>query len=125
VPAPPAGGDRARGDAPTATTSAPAGASVGAVRDYNRLVSVVLGKAKPKTVYESGIVEVEFRIASAGTVASVGVRKSSGSTKIDELVVAALQHTQFPAPPPDMTAEQLFYQIVYTFKPGGIRRQSR
>jgi protein TonB len=123
--APSAGGVSARGDATTPPESAPAGASAGAVRDYSRLVSTILARAKPKTVYETGAVEVEFRIAPDGAITSVGVNKSSGNGKVDDLAVAALQKARLPAPPPGMTAEQLFYRIVYTFKPGGGRGRYR
>src|SRR5581483_2466388 len=71
--APSAGGVSARGEADTPPQSAPAGASAGIARDYSRQVAMVLSRTKPKTVYETGAVEVEFRIGPDGTLASVGV----------------------------------------------------
>ncbi len=123
--APSAGGVSARGEADTPPQSAPAGASAGIARDYSRQVAMVLSRTKPKTVYETGAVEVEFRIGPDGTLASVGVSRSSGNPKVDELAVAALQKARFPTPPPAMTAEQLFYRTVYTFTRGGGRSRYR
>ncbi len=120
-----AGGVSARGEADAPPQSARAGASAGIARDYSRQVSMVLSRTKPRTVYETGVVEVEFRIAPDGTLASVGVSRSSGNAKVDELAVAALQKARFPAPPPTMTTEQLFYRTVYTFTRGGGRSRYR
>jgi protein TonB len=123
--APPAGGVSARGDADTPPQSAAAGTSAGIARDYSRQVAMVLSRTKPRTAHEAGAVEVEFRIGPDGAITSAGVNRSSGNEKLDDLAIAALRRARFPAPPAAMTAEQLFYRTLYTFKPGSSRGRGR
>jgi periplasmic protein TonB len=115
--APAAGGDAARSDAASdAKTSAQAAASPGAVREYARYVAQALAKTKPKGVGGLGTVRVRFVIAVDGALATVGVAKSSGSPKLDDLALGAVRRAKFLTPPPGMTSPQLTYDVPYYFR---------
>lgn len=115
--APPVGGNTARGNsADTPAQSAPATASPGAAREYASYVSQALAKAKPKGVGTYGTVQVKLRISPDGELTSVEIGKSSGSKKLDETVLAAVQRVKLRSPPPGMTADQRWYQVRYYFR---------
>jgi periplasmic protein TonB len=115
--APAAGGDAARSDtASDAKASAPAAASPGAVREYSRYVAQALSKTKPKGTGGLGTVRVKFVIAGDGGLAAVEVAKSSGSPKLDDIALGAVQRTKFLTPPAGMTTVQLTYEVPYHFR---------
>jgi periplasmic protein TonB len=113
-----AGGIAVRGDAPTALApqSAPAAASPGAVREYARYVSQALAKGKPRGFGALGTVRVRLVISPRGGLASVGIVKSSGNRRLDEIAIAAVKHTALPPPPQGMTSAQLTYEVPYHFR---------
>jgi TonB family protein len=115
-----AGGAAARGDVPnTAKQSAPAAASPGAVREYERRLGQAFIAAKPKSagVGRQGTVRImiRLRISTAGEITSVEIARSSGNKRLDDLALAAAQRTRVPVPPAGMTADQLFYVVPYDF----------
>ena len=115
--APATGGDAARSDAVSeAKTSAPAAASPGAIREYARYVAQALAKTKPKGSGSLGTVHVKFVIAGDGGLAAVEIAKSSGSSKLDNIAVGAVQRTRFVTPPAGMTSAQLTYEVPYHFR---------
>jgi protein TonB len=117
IAAPAAGGAAARGDAAVpANTSAPAAASPGAVREYARYVSQALSKAKPKGAGGLGTVRIKFVIAADGSLASLEIAKSSGSSKLDAMALDAVRHAKFPLPPSGMSVAQLTYEVPYHFR---------
>ena len=113
----PAGAAAARSDTPNkAEAKAPAAASAGAVLEYSRNVVQALRKTRPKSVGGSGTVRVKFKIAADGRVTSAEIAKSSGSKKLDDLALDAVQRTKFATPPTGMTSVQLFYEMPYYFR---------
>jgi protein TonB len=117
APAPAAGGAAVRGDAPAETkASAPAAASPGAVREYARYVSQALGRTRPKGTGGFGTAQVKFTIAPSGALASIEVAKSSGSKRLDDTALAAVQRAAFPVPPAGMTVAQLTFVVPYHFR---------
>jgi TonB family protein len=110
------GGAAARGDAPsTEKQAAPAAASPGAVREYERYVIQALVKAKPKSGLCCGTVKVKFRISPDGEISFVEISKSSRNKRLDDEGVATVRRARFPRPPSGMTDEQRFYELPVNF----------
>ncbi|MFZ4807114.1 MAG: TonB family protein [Hyphomicrobiaceae bacterium] len=58
---------------------------------------------------------VRFVIGRDGNVATIEVRRSSGSTEVDESARDFIRRTRFPAPPADVPAKDLDVGIELTF----------
>jgi protein TonB len=86
------------------------------VREYARYVSQALANSRPRGLGAFGTVRVRLVIAPSGGLASVAIVKSSGNMRLDEMAVAAVEHTRLPTPPPGMTASQLTYEVPYHFR---------
>jgi protein TonB len=113
----PLGGESARSDAASETRpSGPAAGSPGAVREYARYVSLALGKAKPKGTGMYGTVRLRFVISAAGGLQRVEVTKPSGTSKLDDMALAAVGRAQFPVPPTGMTEAQRTFEVPYRFR---------
>ena len=111
------GGALARSEKATeSTASAPAAASPGAVREYSRYVTQALARTKPRGTGTLGTVRVKLTIGASGELAVASITKSSGMPQLDELAVAAVRRTRFPAPPAGMTAPQLTFEVPYHFR---------
>jgi protein TonB len=111
-----AGGAAARGDAlHVEKQSAPAAASPGAVREYERYVQQALAKAKPKSGLCCGTVRVKLVISPDGEIASLEVIKSSGNRRLDDAALVAVRRARFPRPPPGMTYEQRWFVFPVNF----------
>jgi len=111
------GGAAARGDALGAEKqSAPAAASPGAVREYERYVSQALARTKPKGGLGYGTVKVKLVISPDGGLASVEIIKSSGNRRLDEAALAAVRRAKFPTPPAGMTDRQRWFEFPYYFR---------
>ena len=112
-----AGGAASRGDSVTERkSSAPAAASVGAIREYARSVHQALGKTKPKGLGTRGTVKVKFTIASTGRLSSLEIAKSSGNNMLDRNALDAVRRALFPVPPAGMSPAHLTYEIPYQFR---------
>ena len=111
------GGALARSEKATeSTASAQAAASPGAVREYSRYVTQALARTKPRGTGTLGTVRVKLMIGASGELAVASITKSSGMPQLDELAVAAVRRTRFPAPPAGMTALQLTFEVPYHFR---------
>lgn len=120
APAAPAGGQAALAISnilPTPASGA-AAASVGDVQAYSVSVVETLAKSRPRAAagMETGTVLVGFEITASGTPLNVRVRKSSGSPRIDNMVIEAIQTTNFPPPPAQATLAQRTYALPYVFR---------
>ena len=111
------GGAAARGDALRAESqSAPAAASPGAVREYERYVIQALAKVKLKRGLGIGTVRVSLMISPDGEIAFLEIIKSSGNSRQDEEALAAVRRARFPRPPPALTDEQRWFQFPVNFR---------
>jgi protein TonB len=111
------GGAAARGDALRAERqSAPAAASPGAVREYERYVIQALARVKLKRGLGIGTVRVSLMISPAGEIAFLEIIKSSGNSRQDEEALAAIRRARFPRPPLGLTDEQRWFQFPVNFR---------
>ncbi len=120
APAAPAGGQAALAISnilPTPASGA-AAASVGEVQAYSVSVVETLARSRPRAAagMEKGTVLVGFEITASGTPRNVRVRKSSGSPRIDSMVIEAIEATTFPPPPANSTHAQRIYALPYVFR---------
>jgi protein TonB len=117
------GGAAARGHEETVTLApdAMAAARAGQRDAYKEaLVRSILEtvRASPprNATGRSGVVRVEFRVRTDGTVGEVRVAQSSSSGALDEVALATMRAMRLPAPPPALAGNQLFYDMTFTFR---------
>lgn len=99
-------------------TAGVAAASRGQIAAYARSVVGALARSAPrgKAAAGRGTVRVVFAIGSDGSIEDVRVKQSSGRSRLDDLAVAAVRGTRFPAPPSGMTLADRTYEIPYHFR---------
>jgi TonB family protein len=112
------GGAAARGtDLRAENKSAPAAASPGAVREYERYVIQALAKVKLKRGLGVGTVRLSLVVSPDGEIASLEVIKSSGNRKLDDEALAAVRRdARFPRPPPGLTEKHRWFQFPANFR---------
>jgi TonB family protein len=93
-------------------------ADAGEIEAYKRSIITALARHKPKVSgpVSRGTVRIAFSIGRAGEPESVRVRQSSGRPELDEAALAAVRSTRFEAPPANMAATDLAYEIPYIFR---------
>jgi protein TonB len=110
------GGVVARSHDGTIVAPAVAAASPGDVDRYARSVRAALARNKPKGRSARGITTIVFVISTNGTVSAARVSRSSGSDRLDQLVLETVQRTAFPSPPAGMRENQRTYVIPFRFE---------
>lgn len=94
-----------------------AAAAAGVARDYARSVMAALSANRPRPIArQRGTVVIAFIVTQDGKLGSSRVAKSSGLSTLDEAALNALRRTQFPVPPPGLSARELDFQIPYLFR---------
>lgn len=101
---------------PSRAPSAPALARSGEVSQFAKEVVAALAKAKPSAPGITGKVTVTVVVAFGGGVRTARVTGSSGREDLDKLALDAAKKAKLPAPPPDVTTDDLFYDVEYDFK---------
>lgn len=109
-------GATSRAAVESAGAAAAASASAGAVSRYAVRVRVALAQNKPRELRRQGTVTITFALDAIGKLRFARVTASSGHGPLDEAVLAAVRNTAFPAPPADMTAQQLTYIVPFHFE---------
>jgi TonB family protein len=91
-------------------------AAPGVVRAYAGALSKVLDRRKPRSRGLRGMVRVQFVVDPVGRPEGLMVLASSGSEKLDELVLEAIRTMEFPAPPPEMSLRQRTFNVPFAFR---------
>lgn len=91
-------------------------AAPGVVRAYARSVSSVLDRLKPKARGMRGQVKVQFVVDPTGRAEPPRVLSSSGNTRLDDIVVAAIARMEFPPPPPEMNLRQRTFNVPFAYR---------
>jgi TonB family protein len=102
--------------APPRAPSAPAQAKSGEVTQFAKDVVAALAKAKPESRGIKGSVTVTVVVAFEGGVRLAKVTGSSGREDLDALALEAAKQAKLPAPPPDVSTDDLFYDVEYKFE---------
>lgn len=109
------GGAAAEGPLPAdKPTTAAAGAAPGEVSRYAADVRRVLARSRPGRNWPAGRLRLTFVVSDAGRVARADVAEGSGNTKLDQLALAWIAATHFPAPPVGLTEIERTYAIPLT-----------
>ncbi|MEM8973354.1 MAG: TonB family protein [Pseudomonadota bacterium] len=90
-------------------------ASKGALRVFARKIARALARSRPGRITITGTVVVAFTLSSRGTLGSVRVRKSSGSSRVDRAAMRAVRRAKFPGPPKGATRKQRSFVVPYHF----------
>ncbi|CAO3381919.1 energy transducer TonB family protein [Azospirillum argentinense] len=124
APKPPAAPAAVPSPSPTTETgpgrasAEPVSASRGAVVDYGAQVWAWIGRHKPEKVVGGGQVTVKLTLGTAGEVLDAAILTSSGDAALDRAALAAVRKASpFPAPPPDLTAEDRVFSVPFLFRP--------
>lgn len=113
------GGAAARAEsAAQQATAGAAAASPGQIAAYAKSVVGALARTAPRTAGTAGrgTVRVEFAIGDDGAIELLKVKQSSGRPRLDDLALAAVRATRFPAPPAGLTLPQRTYEVPYHFR---------
>lgn len=111
-----AGGITAEARVEVAQQAGAAGASAGEVAQFAIAVRRAVGRARPPHAGSKGRVTITFGLTEDGTIRFSHIAKSSGSRRLDEAALVALNGTTFPAPPAGMTDIQRTYTVPYEFR---------
>jgi periplasmic protein TonB len=85
---------------------------------YDGQIASVLKKARVDRYFKKfGKVKFSFTIGLRGELLSREITASSGSTDVDERVIAALESTAFPPIPPEVSKVPLPYKSYFDFTP--------
>lgn len=107
---------------PPRQQSAPALAKSGEVTQFAKDVVAALAKAKPAAPRTkenkaiTGKVQVTVVVAPQGGIRVAKVTGSSGNDALDQLALEAARQAAVPSPPPDVTTDDLFYDVEYSFQ---------
>lgn len=84
---------------------------------YGRLVWKKIAEAKPDGLHRKGSVDVRFSISPTGALTSVEVLHSDGDAAFEALARKTLARAApFPAPPSELTQDDLFFEIPFNFQ---------
>ena len=94
-----------------------AAASPGAMSAYARALTSALARAPPPATRGlPGQLLIRLVVGEDGGVDAATVARSSGSARLDRLVVEAVERVRLPAPPSGMSEKQRTYEMPYTFR---------
>jgi TonB family protein len=111
-----AGGASARSVVVAPSTEAIAGAPPGVINAYRLAVASALARTKPPQGRgQGGTARVVFTIGTSGVVEAVEVQATSGDGVQDQMAIAAVRGTRFPAPDPLLSPAQRTFPISYRF----------
>jgi TonB family C-terminal domain len=65
---------------------------------------------------ETGVVKVAFSLDANGELVSASVRESSGYRRLDKAALKAVKRSRFPAPPSDLSKNELSFTIPILFE---------
>ena len=94
-------------------------ASAGELGAYARQVQLAVARNPPKPprgLNNRGEVVVTFALALDGSIKSAGILTSSGNATLDNVALAAVNSTKFPAPPAGSQPGQLVYKFPVKFR---------
>jgi protein TonB len=86
------------------------------VRAYASSVSKVLDRQKPRSRGVKGLVRIQFTVDAGGRPSAPLVLASSGSPRLDDMVIEAVSRMKFPAPPPQMSPRQRTFTVPFAFR---------
>lgn len=121
TPRAPAAQPSAKASPPRAASN-PALARSGKVTQFAKEVVAALAKVKPDAPIVNGEpgpkgkVTVTVVVNFGGGVRTAKVTGSSGNADLDKLALEAAKKAALPVPPPDVTTDDLFYDVEYDFK---------
>ena len=94
-----------------------AGATPGEVKSYHARLGARLRANRPSSRGKAGFVEIAFAIEPDGRLRFAEVKRSSGSTFLEDRALAAVRKSSpFPKPPPMMIGKQLEFSVPFTFE---------
>jgi len=83
---------------------------------YVKAVLAVVAKNKPQLYISKGEVYVQFVLTRGGQIGALKVIETSGDPLLDQIAVNAIKVLKFPAPPVDVSPNDLNYVIHYVMR---------
>lgn len=83
---------------------------------YVKAVLAVVAKNKPQLYLSRGEVYVQFVLTRGGEIAALKVVQTSGDPLLDQIALNAIKVLKFPAPPVDVSPNDLNYVIHYVMR---------
>lgn len=90
-------------------------AKLGTSSPYVRAVIRKLKETMPKNPGARGMVIVQFAIGDDGSVAQARIARSSGTEKLDRIVIERVLSTRFAPPASSTTMQERVFQINYDY----------
>lgn len=104
-------------EAPKPAPKAAMSASQGDMIRYANKIRSRLASHRPTGTGQRGKVVVTFTVGSGGAVEEIDVSQSSGSSRLDRLVISSVRNAApFPSPPDKANSGQRTFTIPFEFR---------
>ena len=98
------------------SSSSASEARLGQASEYVRGIFRLLKQTMPKSSGTKGVVRIGLILADDGSIAWLGVLRSSGSPELDRMVIERIRTTRYPPPPRNAPMRERKFQVSYEYQ---------